>query len=76
MDKMSRTEEVEAVIRRRTHNSQLPSMGVIQPMWSVSVRVSLTTGPVPQTLLSYETCSLVVSSSIKEFPLKYLERMR
>ena len=44
-------------------------------MWSVSVKVSLTTGQAPQTLLSYETCSLVVSSSIKEFPLKYLERM-
>ena len=60
----------------RTQNSQLPSMGVIQLMSSGSVKVSLTTGQVSQTLLSYETCSLVLSSSIKEFPLKYLERMR
>ena len=69
MDKMSRTEEVEddkkVNYQLSTHYSQLPSMGVIQLMWSGSVKVSLTTGRPPQTLLSYETCSLV--SGIKEY---------
>lgn len=58
---------------------EVTRMAAIQLMLYVSVKVSRGVScdhrHGAQTLLSYETCSLVVSSSIKEFPLKYLERM-